>query len=214
MMIVDPCASCSARARARSRSGQRRAESPRPGGWLTGSFTERTQRPPGFAPRKKDNAPTEGESDEDCGENRGGLGKALPPRRGTTEQPRATPWGERQAPGLRPERAVQEIPRFGPAKRPRRTGSGLPHWALTRCCFAHSGRGGGRGATSSQGVVLGFSVPPRRGDLGSWKPSPVAHLEVLAFRRVVEKRDSPRRRPPGRTPLRVETGQPWIAQKE
>jgi hypothetical protein len=47
---------------------------------------------------KETNEPTEGQSHEDRGEKREGLGKALPPRRGTTGKPRATPWGKRQAP--------------------------------------------------------------------------------------------------------------------
>ena len=57
------------------------------------------------------------------------------------DSPGQRPGGERPISSLRPERAVQEVPRCGLAKR--RASSGLRHRSVARPCFALSGRIGG-----------------------------------------------------------------------
>jgi hypothetical protein len=95
-------------------------------------------------------------------------------------------------PGRRPERAVQVRP--VPTPEFARAGH---LWvvrldALSDAVSPFQGEERGPPVTDSQGVALGFSVPPRWGDGGSRRLRPGSRLEVLALCRVIVQKNRAR----------------------
>jgi hypothetical protein len=93
--------------------------------------------------------------------------------------------GKMPGPSRRPERAVEvrplPTPEFARAGHPRVVRLG----ALSDAVSPFQGKEGGPPVTDSQGVALGFSVPPRWGDGGSRKLRFGSQPKVLALCRVV-----------------------------